>query len=287
LTPLVLFNGLSSLIKQTGKIPFQPTPTQLKERYFEVLGNAQQLMSDFAFIEERFEQIAQSLLATQMQPDMRRGALVGQVLDANDALMHSEQGESFHSFCQSLLSPHFIPELYALIESVSQLPVLQGIATEGRALKYLPRYLLDASQNIIRSVNRMAERLRRLLEDNFLAEQRRLGELLARFRKEALYFAVHDLPFEDDFLLIEELPRVKLSLARELWEPSEPAVFFGHPSQGNSQQFDPVDLASFCNQFFIDIALLQERIETLLEQYIEITLAQVVKRQLNMTIGDN
>lgn len=84
-------------IRASGIAPTY-TPVQLNERYARILATGRELLGDFRLVEENFKKIAQDIAEQQTNPDLTRGAIVGRMLDADEALKNSEQGQSFYGF---------------------------------------------------------------------------------------------------------------------------------------------------------------------------------------------
>src|SRR5581483_6291362 len=90
---------------------------------------------------ERFRGIARDLQKAQAQPGARKGALVEYVLDADAQLKDSDQGRSFYSFWEFLLSPSQSDELKSLLAQVADLPELRSALSEDYLLMACPAIL--------------------------------------------------------------------------------------------------------------------------------------------------
>jgi hypothetical protein len=84
-------------IRATGAVSIY-TPVQVNERFALLLSTARELLGDFRLVEENFKRIAQQIAEQHAKPEYTKGAILGHMLDADDALKKSEQGQSFYAF---------------------------------------------------------------------------------------------------------------------------------------------------------------------------------------------
>lgn len=261
-------------IRTTGEVA-RYTTTQLKERFLQASEVARQLLRDFAAVERNFRTIARTVQEAQLQPDARKGAVVGSVLDADMQLKESDEGRSFYAFWEFLMSPSKQDELRALLDAIYRIPELQEVSHDNRLLRQLTRRLLDAGEKIVQSNHRLAEQLRRMLDERNIAERRRVRELIAEI-KQAAFRLANDPPEDVAFFELEGLPDVQLVMEKGLWEPSEPVAFSAQPVSIGQADARDIDLARLYSQFVVDETRLRRRIDTLLEERPQLTLAEVV-----------
>lgn len=162
-----------------------------------------------------FRAIARNVQEQQLRPEARKDTLVGYVLDADAELRTSDQGRSFYAFWEFLTVPARQDELYMLLDQVYNLPALNDLAPDHPLLRRLSRALLEAGEKIVLSNYRLAEQLRRLLDDRALAESRRVRELVDAVKRQAARLI--DTPSPDDIMLqLEGLPDVCMPLEKLL-----------------------------------------------------------------------
>lgn len=253
------------------------TPTQVKERFLQACDVGRHLLRDFAAVEQNFREIAHAVSEAQYAPDARKGTVVGYVLDADDTLKSSDQGRSFYAFWEFLLSPSKQDELHALLETVYRLPALSEVSPSSQILKYLTRSLIEAGEKIVYSNSRLAEQLRRMLDERTLAEARRARELIAEIKQHAIHLT-QDAPQQEEFVSLEGAPEVRLGMERALWEPTTLPNFRTPPSHPQPIELSAFPLASLYSQFVVDESMLRQRVETLLAMRSRVTLAEVVER---------
>lgn len=263
-------------IRDTGIVDDLYSETQLKERFFEACNQARQLLRDFRLVEERFRDIARALQEAQLQSNVQKGALVAFVLDADTELKSSDQGRSFYTFWDFLMAPSQQDEFYALLDAVQGQPDLQPVIHEGRILQRLPMYLLAAGEKVVQSNGGLAEQLRRMLDEQSVAERRRVRAIVSEIKQTAFQLASSP-PDESAFMELEGPPEAHLVMEHGLWEPGESFSVAAQPVNADDDAPDIDELRSLHTQFHIDKMLLYQHIESLLEVRSRVTLAEVLQ----------
>ncbi len=261
-------------IRASGRVENLYTPTQVRERFFEASQLARQLLRDFRLVEERFREIARSIQAGQLQPGMRKGSLVEFVLDADEELKASDQGRSFYSFWEFLMSPSQGDELKNLLEELDNLDELREPLEDDRLLPHLPGYLVTAGEKIVHSNSRLAEQLRRLLDEQTLAENRRVQELIQEIKQE-MFFSFQGNE-QDVWMELESSPTTQLVMERDLWSASKTQAFSEQPVQVSAADLQGIDFSRLYRQFAVDELLLRQRIDSLLEKKPLVSLSEVL-----------
>lgn len=208
------------------------TATQVKERFAEATQTARRLVADFREVEENFRAIARAVQTQQLGIGLSKGQIVGYVLDADAALKESDQGRSFYAFWQFLVSPRRQEELQTLLEQVyDQIDAMPDLPVGDEAsmlLRQLKRRLLDASIRIVESNRRLAEQLRKLLDEQRAGEARRVQEMVAAIKHLASQVdpqAVDAALASQPFVCIDGDTAVNLPMERQLWRPVQKTVF--------------------------------------------------------------
>jgi hypothetical protein len=259
-------------IRESGRVE-RLTSTQVKERFLQAGEVARMLLRDFAAVEQNFRAIARNVQEQQLRPEARKGTVVGYVLDADEELRTSDQGRSFYAFWEFLTVPARQDELRMLLDQVYNLPALVELAPNHPLLRRLSRALLEAGEKIVQSNHRLAEQLRRLLDDRTLAESRRARELIDQIKRHAAHLA--DAPPEGTLLWLEGPPDMNMPMEKLLWQPNVATVFATKP-QETGDMVDDASIGALYRQFYVDESRLQRRIETLLETRPECTLAELL-----------
>lgn len=262
-------------LRETGVVDDLYTTTQLKERFFEACNGARQLLRDFRLVEERFKSIARALQEAQLQAKAQKGALVAFVLDADAELKSSDQGRSFYTFWDFLMAPSQQDELYMLLEAVQHQADLQSVIAEGKILQNLPAYLLEAGEKVVQSNSGLAQQLRRMLDEQSVAERRRVRAIVTDIKKQAFQRA-SEAAAESDFIELEGPPEIHLVMEHGLWEPGDTFSVTEQPTGASDEQPSEDELVSLHTQFHVDRAVLYRHIEDLLDRHTQITLAEVL-----------
>lgn len=263
-------------IRASGQV-IPATSTAIKERFLLAGELARQMSRDFAEVEQNFRAIARALQERQLQPGARKGELVGYMLDADAELRESDQGRSFYAFWEFLMSPSRQDALAGTLDAIYRLPALGDLASDQPLLRRLTRALIDAGEKIVQSNYRLAEQVRRMLDDRTLAESRRAAELIAEIKQHALRCAERP-PEAEAFLELEGPPEVQLVMERPLWEPRAEVQLDLAPLLEAASELDDASLHELYRQFYVDEGLLRRQIETLLEERPHCTLGEVLER---------
>jgi hypothetical protein len=249
--------------------------TQIRERYLQANENALRLLSDFAAVEQNFRDLARRIQEAALHPDVQKGTVIGEVLDADEALENSDEGRSFRAFWQFLLSPTQKDEFSKLLTTTQQLIQLAEVQ-QNSILPGLTRRLLIAGQKIVESNQRLAEQLRHMLDEQVIAESQRVRELCATIKHLAFEHVQHP-PNAEKFIVMEAEPSVQLFMDRPLWSPSEETQFEAPLNIGAETVIDIAEMAELFNQYYVDESLLEIQLSNLLETAENVTLSEVLQ----------
>ncbi|MCA9979848.1 MAG: DUF3375 domain-containing protein, partial [Anaerolineales bacterium] len=263
-------------ITATGEVETY-SDTQVREKFMQLNDTARDLLADFREVEDNFRGIAREVQQQQLQANIRKGEIVGRVLDADEALRESDQGRSFYAFWQFLMSQNKQDELRDLLHAALEIPAVADMQ-EDRLLRHLKRSLIDAGSKIIESNRRLAEQLRKLLDEQNLQEARRVRELAAEIKQMAAQLATAETLPREPFVTITGLPEIEMSLERPLWTPRPRVNFEQVLVEPAVADISTEQLETLYTQFFVDENLLREQIDALLEEQPQATLSDVLAR---------
>ncbi|QSJ17300.1 DUF3375 family protein [Nostoc sp. UHCC 0702] len=262
-------------IRQTGSFT-RHNQTQLQERFQWANQVANQLIRDFAEIKENFQKLTHTVQEAQLQSNTRKGFIIGRVLDVDKELKESDQGRSFYTFWNFLTSETKRQELKSLIEAVYNLEDLRPLTKEHTLLRRIERSLKNAAQDIVESNSQLAEKMRQMLNERNLLENRRVAELITEIQRLALQVA-NQGAVKEDFLVLEEV-KVKLVLARPLHPLETSEIFISTIDFNNLAEVNlDEEIMDIYHQFYVDQAALIQHLDQVLEHRLEITLAELVK----------
>lgn len=263
-------------IREAGEVdPFNET--QLRERFMSANGLTRQLMGDFRAVEQNFRELTRKVQEAQLEIGSRRGTVVGRVLDADEALKESDQGRSFETFFRFLMSERKQRELKETIAAVYELDALRSLAKNQGFLRRIVRNLLNSADHIVESNRRLTEKLRQMLDERNLRENRRVADLIVEVQRLSRQVA-SDAIDEKSFWTVEGAPNINLVMERPLHplEESEVPTFaemdFAEIDDGELE----AELDELAQQFYVDEAVLAERIDKELEGRAQIGLTELV-----------
>ena len=193
---------------------------QIRERLNMISGNASQLLRDFSMVEEKFRDMARTIQQAQLDPDAKRGDILGTTLDADEQLENSDEGQSFRAFYELLTYPTQREQFDDLLGQVFDSPRLGQFSDENAILKRLTSHLLDAGERVNQSNRRLAEHLRRVVDTRNVTESRRV-QGLAREIKHRVSQLDDTLPLlmrQREFMTIEGDLTVDLPMERPLYD---------------------------------------------------------------------
>jgi len=253
---------------------------QIRERLEHISGMATQLLRDFSLVEERFREMARTVQQAQLDPEAKRGDILGTALDADEQLEESDEGQSFRAFYELLTHPGQRDTFDRLITSVYRMPRLSPFVVDNTILQRLTSHLLDAGERVNQSNQRLAEHLRRVVDTRNVIESRRVQALAREIKYtisqlEDAIVPLINTSVRRPFHTIEGEPDVDLPLERPLFEPPEQIAAVERPRTASSL-IDADALIALYDTFYIDDSALRGNIDRLLMSRSEVTMAELV-----------
>lgn len=263
-------------IERTGEVDGL-SDVQIRERLEHINSSASQLLRDFSALEERFREMARVIQQAQLDPDLRRGDILGTALDADERLEASDEGQSFRAFYEVLTHPRQREVFYALLGALFAMPRLRSFVENNVTLQRLTSHLLEAGERVNQSNQRLAEHLRRVVDTRNITESRRVQQLAVEIKHIVGRLADPDLFTANrrSFISIEGDPSVELPLERPLFEPPERVETNQRPRPAPTL-IDSQVLNAIYDTFYIDQSSLRENIARLLMSRAQVTLAEVL-----------
>jgi hypothetical protein len=261
-------------IMTTGVVP-NYTPVQINERFALIATAGSELLSDFRRVEENFKRIAQEIAEGHAQPDFTKGAILGNMLDAEDALQQSAQGQSFHAFWNLLLAPERTAKFEEDLQKVLALPQLSDTLKANRLLKHLIRQLLNEGEKVSASHQRMAANLRRVLDTTRAADRAQVQRLIKDIHTLAIKLRTN--PPEMPIWEVEEVPEFYNSMSRPLWQA--PENINGHTTITVADDtVSPELLKQFSNLPDVRLSTLRKNVSVCLADNMTVPLIMVLDR---------
>jgi hypothetical protein len=246
----------------------------VRDRYQQFAATARELLADFREVEENFRKLDRQLREKIAGWQGGKGELLDDVLGSRESIAGSDQGRSFHAFCDFLLSQARQEELSELLAKVDQ---LADTAERDPRLRRVHYDWLDAAERTQATVRQLSEQLRRFLDDQVWFENRRVIDILREIEATAL--RLRDTPVKD--LLVEidaTAPAVTLPFERPLYIPvRKPRIDSDdiRPA-GADEQTDP---SALFEQVYVDPGPLRDAVRAALRREFQVSLAELVSRE--------
>lgn len=248
-------------------------PTRIRERYALIEETAGKLLSDFRQIEDNFRQLNARAREEQITRQSSRGVVLDEIFSAQDAIMETDQGKTFHAFWAFLMDQSRQDELDKLVRQVFDQPEISG-SWERSVLPRLKMSLVEAGDRVNKTTDRLVEQLRRFLVSRAFLENKRAGQIIEEIEQLALKVK-NNPPSGSSFIEIEGKPNVHLLMDRGLFQPPE----ILNLDNGPLSVGDAVDVVAsgLYEQLYIDPAELKGRIKVLLRGRDQISLRQITE----------
>jgi flagellar motility protein MotE (MotC chaperone) len=252
---------------------FQPLgPTAQRERYQQFTSTARELLADFREVEANFRGLDRRLREKIYTWEGSKGALLDDILGNRESIADSDQGKSFQAFYDFLLSSARQEELAGLLEQVQG---LEEITEPDPRMRYVHHDWLDAGERTQATVRQLSEQLRRFLDDQVWAENRRVVEIVRGIEKHALAArADGSVPVTTE--LDGTAPELGLPMERPLYTPRVKRPIDSTSIEAGGQEFETDPLFE---QFYVDRAELAAGVRRALQGRSQIGLAELVHRQ--------
>lgn len=245
----------------------------VRERFYQAVDTARTLLADFRQVEQNFRDLDRQTRERIATWDGGKGEVLEEILLSRDAIAESDEGRSFQSFWDFLMTPERQEELTALMERVMALEEIAELSPDPR-LKRIHYEWLTAGEATQRTVARLSQQLRRFLDDQALLENRRIMDLLRRIEGHAL--AVRDAPPGDRFMEMDEpKPTVTLPMERPLFRRPVRARINEEPLPAED---GGVPVTALFAQMYVDKEKLRRKLQTALHEHGQIDLPRLLSR---------
>ncbi|NDK91583.1 DUF3375 domain-containing protein [Gordonia desulfuricans] len=154
----------------------------IRDRYQQLSSTARDLLADFREVEDNFRLLDRAAREKIAAWDGPKGELLAELVDDRSEIASSDQGRSFGSFYEFLLSDSRQSELADLLAKVSSL----GIVDADPRIRGIHHDWSEAADRTQRTVRQISEQLRRFLDDQVWLENRRVLDLVRSVESSAL-----------------------------------------------------------------------------------------------------
>ncbi len=238
----------------------------VRDRYQQLSSTARELLSDFREVEENFRLLDRAAREKIASWDGSKGELLAELVGSRSEIAGSDQGRSFQSFYDFLLSESRQEELNELLAKVAALEVVQA----DDRIRGIHHDWSEAADRAQRTVRQISEQLRRFLDDQVWMENRRVLELIRGV--EGLAIEVRERPPSSGLEI--DLPGIDIALPfeRPLYASPAGAAVQSQVLEGTAE----VDTDLLFAQTYVDQARLVANIRAVLPERSSTLLADVV-----------
>ena len=249
-----------------GKVPLLDE-TGVRDRYQQFSSTARDLLSDFREVEENFRGLDRAARERIAAWDGSKGELLADLIGSRSDIAGSDQGRTFQSFYDFLLSESRQDELSELLSKVSNLAAVEP----DHRVRSIHHDWAEAAERAQGTVRQISEQLRRFLDDQVWLENRRVLDLVRAVEATALELR-GDPP---DVGLEVDDPGIDISL------PFERPLYSPPPAAEVESLIPPAEDADLeadvlFSQTFIDSARLAGNIRALLPEHSSALLSDII-----------
>jgi flagellar motility protein MotE (MotC chaperone) len=242
--------------------------TALRDRYQQFAATARDLLSDFREVEENFRGLDRAARERIAAWEGSKGDLLAELVGSRADINSSDQGRSFQSFYDFLLSETRQDELADLLSRVQSMEQLEA----DRRLRTVHHDWSEAAGRTQQTVRQISEQLRRFLDDQVWLENRRVLDLVRSIEAAAL--VCREAP-PTAGLEVDE-PGVGIGL------PLERPLFDARPVARVESLLDPdtdaeVDVSALFGQTFVDQGRLADNIRSAVPERGSALLSDIVR----------
>jgi hypothetical protein len=262
---------------QKGKIKVLNDQNAL-EQAREIIVLAQELIHDFRYVRDNFQQLNRNLREQIVESDGSRGEVLAKLFSGVDVVKDSEAGRSFSAFWRLLTNP----EQSMLLEEATEQVLSRAFAKkleirDRKFLLKLTRELLDQGGVVHDVLQFFARSLKHFVQSRAYQEQRRLIQLLREAQREALALKNEIRPTDT------VVPEFYLTSARA---HSSSQLSLLNPEQQYQgcgiQNADAISISletvsAWVAQSEINFRLINQHIAGLLGKYKQISIAQIIE----------
>ncbi|MDA3969849.1 MAG: DUF3375 domain-containing protein [Desulfobulbaceae bacterium] len=247
--------------------------TGVRDRFQQFTQLAKDLLTDFREVEDNFRILDRKVRERIALWQGGKGELLTEIMVQCDAITDSDQGRSFRSFWDFLMSQSRQEELSALLARVLNLPPVVEMRPSNR-LKRVHYDWLEAGEHTQRTVAQLSRQLRRFLDDQAWLENRRIMDIIHNIEKKAL--KIEKAPATNDFMTIADTHvSIDLPMERPLFSPPIKTIIADLVLESGKANGDTRNLFS---QTVIDKAKLKGHIRHELQEKKQISLQDLVRK---------
>ena len=247
---------------------------QIEPRYNTLNKLAKELLSDFKEVDDNFKEIIKQIYQRQTDNEGKKNIL-SYIFDAYAELKDSQQGKSFYAFWEFLLSSELQNEWDELTDLLYETLAERNIFSKDKFLKDIKKHLFDAGEKVAKTNNRMTEKLSQIIRNNDNSEAHAIKQVINGIKKQLLNTTQNRE--RSNASLSYEVIDLNLPLERQLnLTPKQEVEYKIVPTEAELGINELERLEKLYNQYQVDRRILRKRINKILKEKIQTTLAEVI-----------
>jgi hypothetical protein len=248
-------------------------PTQVRERYLQMVATARELLADFRAVDNNFRALDRQVREQIATWDGSKGELLQAIFGQRDLISETDEGKSFRAFWDLLMSPSRQDELSRLLDKVLALAPVRALEPDAR-VRRIHYDWLEAGEVTQRTVARLSGQLRRYLDDQAWLENRRIMQLIRDIEQRALAQR-GQIDERAVFMELDEpSPALALAMDRVLYNPPfKPRITQRIIDDGGVT----IDAHALFEQVYVDQVRLMANIRRALQTRRQVSLAALTQ----------
>ena len=256
---------------------------QIEPRYNSLNKLAKELLSDFKEVDDNFKKIIKQIYKRQTENEGKKDIL-NYIFDAYAELKDSQQGKSFYAIWEFLLSSELQKEWDELTDLLYKTLDKRNIDSKDKFLKEMKKHLFDAGEKVSKTNDRMSEKLSLIIRNNGNSDTQATKQVINDIKKMLLNTAQNKE--RNNTSLNYEVIELNLPTERQLnLTPKQEVEYNNIPTEADLDINELERLDKLYNYHQIDRRILRKRIDIILRENTQTTLAEVIEQNNGIEKG--
>lgn len=256
---------------------------QIEPRYNSLNKLAKELLSDFKEVDDNFKKIIKQIYKRQTENEGKKDIL-NYIFDAYAELKDSQQGKSFYAFWEFLLSSELQKEWDELTDLLYKTLDKRNIDSKDKFLKEMKKHLFDAGEKVSKTNDRMSEKLSLIIRNNGNSDTQATKQVINDIKKMLLNTAQNKE--RNNTSLNYEVIELNLPTERQLnLTPKQEVEYNNIPTEADLDINELERIDKLYNYHQIDRRILRKRIDIILRDNTQTTLAEVIEQNNGIEKG--
>lgn len=256
---------------------------QIEPRYNSLNKLAKELLSDFKEVDDNFKKIIKQIYKRQTENEGKKDIL-NYIFDAYAELKDSQRGKSFYAFWEFLLSSELQKEWDELTDLLYKTLDKRNIDSKDKFLKEMKKHLFDAGEKVSKTNDRMSEKLSLIIRNNGNSDTQATKQVINDIKKMLLNTAQNKE--RNNTSLNYEVIELNLPTERQLnLTPKQEVEYNNIPTEADLDINELERLDKLYNYHQIDRRILRKRIDIILRENTQTTLAEVIEQNNGIEKG--